>query len=379
MDIFLFSILALLIMIVSTTDYSLGNISLLKIEIDKREEKSYAFLLEKYIKKEDIYRMSLNYLKLTLVIGFIIVSVNLFSGLISDLLITGILVIIFSEAIPRLVSLYMSPTVIIWFIKIPQISYSLFSWISQVENKFLQPKHPPVQNAIRNTELELFKNALNFKEVLLKECMVPRTEICAIEISSDVDTLIKKFYDSKFSRVIIYDTNIDKIIGYVHSKDLFNNSKSIADIIRRIESFPESYSAKELLRYMTVNKISIVLVTDEYGGTAGIVTLEDIVEEIVGDINDEYDNEDLVHKTLSENEYIFSARIEMKNLNREFSLNLPESEEYETLGGFVTFVNENIPKKGDVVLFDRYQFTILKTKHNRLDLISVVMLDGVDI
>ena len=153
MDIFLFSILALLIMIVSTTDYSLGNISLLKIEIDKREEKSYAFLLEKYIKKEDIYRMSLNYLKLTLVIGFIIVSVNLFSGLISDLLITGILVIIFSEAIPRLVSLYMSPTVIIWFIKIPQISYSLFSWISQVENKFLQPKHPPVQNAIRNTEL----------------------------------------------------------------------------------------------------------------------------------------------------------------------------------------------------------------------------------
>lgn len=366
-------------MIVSTTDYSLGNISLLKIEIDKREEKSYAFLLEKYIKKEDIYRMSLNYLKLTLVIGFVIVSVNLFSGLISDLLITGILVILFSEALPRLVSLYMSPTVIIWFIKIPQISYSLFSWISQVDNKFLQPKRPPVQTAIRNTELELFKNALNFKEVLLKECMVPRTEICVIEISSEVDVLIKKFSDSKFSRVIIFDTNIDKIIGYVHSKDLFNDTKSIGDVIRRIESFTESYSAKDLLRYMTVNKISIILVTDEYGGTAGIVTLEDIVEEIVGDINDEYDNEELVHKTLSENEYVFSARIEMKNLNREFSLNLPESEEYETLGGFITFVNENIPKKGDVVLFDRYQFTILKTKHNRLDLISVVMLNGVDI
>jgi len=371
--------LALLIIIVSTTDYSLGNISLLKIEIDKREEKSYAFLLEKYIKKEVIYRMSLNYLKLTLVIGFVIVSVNLFSGLIADLVITGILVIIFSEALPRLVSLYMSPIVIIWFIKIPQISYLLFSWIAQVENKFLQPKRPPVQTAIRNTELELFKNALNFKEVLLKECMVPRTEICAIEISSEVDVLIKKFSDSKFSRVIIFDTNIDKIIGYVHSKDLFNDTKSIGDVIRRIESFPESYSAKDLLKYMTVNKISIILVTDEYGGTAGIVTLEDIVEEIVGDINDEYDNEDLVHKTLSENEYVFSARIEMKNLNREFSLNLPESEEYETLGGFITFVNENIPKKGDVVLFDRYQFTILKTKHNRLDLISVVMLDGVDI
>lgn len=234
--------------------------------------------------------------------------------------------------------------------------------VQEQENEFLH-------------DIEIFRNALNFSSVKLKECMVPRTEITAIALEEEVANLTRLFIESGFSRILIYRDNIDNIIGYVHSKDLFKDrNKKIGELLRQIHHVPEEMSAQSLLAYFTRNRVSIAVVQDEYGGTSGIVTLEDLMEEIFGDISDELDKEEFTEKKIADDEYVFSARLEVKELNRKYALELPESDDYETLAGLIVHFYENIPAEKEVLQFGFFSFTILKTTRNKIETVHLKIL-----
>ncbi len=227
-------------------------------------------------------------------------------------------------------------------------------------------------------DMMIFQNALNFSSVKVRECMIPRTEIAAVDVQDPMDELAKMFVEQGYSRILVYRETIDDIIGYVHSKDLFREPEqqvqSIAELLRTVTYVSEEMSAQTLLAYFTRNRSSIAVVRDEWGGTSGIVTLEDIIEEIFGDINDELDKEEFIEKQIAEDEYLFSARLEVEGINRKFELELPESEEYETLAGLIMFYNEDIPQEKEIVEVGNFSFTIEKTTRNRIETVSVRVL-----
>ena len=227
-------------------------------------------------------------------------------------------------------------------------------------------------------DMLIFQNALNFSSVKVRECMIPRTEIAAVDVQDSMQELAAMFVEQGYSRILVYRENIDDIIGYVHSKDLLREPEqqvhTIAELLRTVTYVSEEMSAQTLLAYFTRNRSSIAVVRDEYGGTSGIVTLEDIIEEIFGDINDELDKEEFIEKQIGENEYLFSARLEVEGINRKFELELPESEEYETLAGLIMYYNEDIPQEKEVVEVGNFSFTIEKTTKNRIDTVSVRVL-----
>lgn len=223
-----------------------------------------------------------------------------------------------------------------------------------------------------SSEMVIFQNALNFSEVKIRECMIPRTEVTAIDVEASVKELLELFVESGYSRIMVYRDNIDNIIGYVHSKDLFkDNKKTIGELLRPVNYISEEMSAQNLLAYLTKNRKSVAVVRDEYGGTGGIVTLEDLIEEIFGDISDELDKEEFTEKKISDNEYVFSARLEVKELNRKYDIDLPESDEYETLAGLIIYCNENIPSEKETLRIGKFTFTILKTTSNRIETVSL--------
>ena len=227
-------------------------------------------------------------------------------------------------------------------------------------------------------DMLIFQNALNFSSVKVRECMIPRTEIAAVDVQDSMQELAAMFVEQGYSRILVYRENIDDIIGYVHSKDLLREPEqqvhTIAELLRTVTYVSEEMSAQTLLAYFTRNRSSIAVVRDEYGGTSGIVTLEDIIEEIFGDINDELDKEEFIEKQIGENEYLFSARLEVEGINRKFELELPESEEYETLAGLIMYYNEDIPQEKEVVEVGNFSFTIEKTTKNRIETVSVRVL-----
>ena len=226
------------------------------------------------------------------------------------------------------------------------------------------------------SEMVIFQNALNFSSVKVRECMIPRTEITALDIQDSIEELSQLFVEQGYSRILVYRENIDDIIGYVHSKDLLvvqesEHPESIAEVLRTVTYVSEEMSAQTLLAYFTKNRSSIAVVRDEWGGTSGIVTLEDLIEEIFGDIDDELDKEEFIEKQVSENEYIFSARLEVEEINRKYELDLPESDAYETLAGLIMHFNEAIPGEKEVVDVDNFSFTILKTTRNKIETVNV--------
>ena len=230
----------------------------------------------------------------------------------------------------------------------------------------------PEQENEPSSEMVIFQNALNFSEVKIRECMIPRTEVTAIDVEAGVKELLDLFVESGYSRIMVYRDNIDNIIGYVHSKDLFkDNKKTIGELLRPVNYISEEMSAQNLLAYLTKNRKSVAVVRDEYGGTGGIVTLEDLIEEIFGDISDELDKEEFTEKKIADNEYVFSARLEVKELNRKYDIDLPESDEYETLAGLIIYCNENIPSEKETLRIGKFTFTILKTTSNRIETVSL--------
>lgn len=222
-----------------------------------------------------------------------------------------------------------------------------------------------------DTEIQIFQNALEFSEVKAREVMVPRTEITAVELHESPKSLIKLFTDTGFSKILIYKDTIDDIIGYVHSFELFKKPRTLKSVMMPVEYVPETMLINDVLDQLTKKRKSIAVVLDEYGGTSGMITVEDIVEELFGEIEDEHDTTDLEEVQLSENEYRFSARLEVDYINEEYKLDLPESENYETLGGLVVSHLEEIPLKGEEFRIGRFKFTVLEVSHTKIDLLQL--------
>jgi CBS domain containing-hemolysin-like protein len=219
--------------------------------------------------------------------------------------------------------------------------------------------------------IRIFQNALDFSNVKLRECMVPRTEIDAIDINSGVEKLREKFIETRHSRILIYEGTIDHITGYFELKDLYKNPSEIKSGIKKLTIVPETMPANKLLKLFAVQKRNVALVVDEFGGTSGMVTLEDVLEEIVGDIEDEHDTNEFTEKVVSDTEFIFSGRLETDYLNDKYHLNLPEEDDYETLAGMILFYHGAIPNQNDVVRIGNIIIKVLKVTATRLDLVNV--------
>jgi CBS domain containing-hemolysin-like protein len=227
-----------------------------------------------------------------------------------------------------------------------------------------------------DSEIQIFQNALEFSEVKAREVMVPRTEITAVEINDSIKTLNTLFTETGFTKILVYKDTIDDILGYVHSFELFKKPKNIKAMLLPIEFVPETVLIKDVLNVLIKKRKSIAVVLDEYGGTSGIMTVEDIVEELFGEIEDEHDTDDLIEEQQDDGTYTFSARLEVDYLNETYKLNLPESENYETLGGLIVNDTEEIPAKNEVVKIDTFQFTILEVSNTKIDLVALKIIDN---
>ena len=220
-------------------------------------------------------------------------------------------------------------------------------------------------------DIKLFQNALDFSTIKLRECMVPRPEIAAFEIDTPIEEVKQSFIETGFARILIYKNSIDNIIGYINSKDFFKNPKSIRSMLNRIIIAPETMVAQKLLGLFIKEKKSVAVVVDEFGGTAGMVTIEDIIEEIFGEIEDEHDTVDFEEKQLSENEFIFSGRIEIDYLNDKYNLGIPKTDDYETLAGFIIYHHESIPKINEKLTIGPFIFEIIKISKTRIELVNL--------
>ena len=236
-----------------------------------------------------------------------------------------------------------------------------------------------VQSSIDNAENEddiedevkIFQNALDFQDTKVRDCMVPRTEINAIEEHCSLEELQQMFIESGNSKIIVYEGDIDHIKGYIHSSEMFRAPKNWRDNIRRMPFVPETMAAQKLMQVFLQQKKSLGVVVDEFGGTSGIVSLEDIVEEIFGDIEDEHDNLKYVAKQTSDNEYVLSARLEIDKVNEMFDLELPESDDYMTIGGLILHVYQSFPKLNEIITIGQYEFKIIKSTMTKIELVKL--------
>ncbi len=226
---------------------------------------------------------------------------------------------------------------------------------------------------ILQTEVKLFKNALDFSKVKLREIMIPRTEIEMLDINASISELRQKFIETGYSRILFYSENIDNIIGYVHSSVLFQNPETIEPHLANVLIVPETMPANKLLSTFIKEHRSIAIVVDEFGGTSGMVTSEDILEEIFGEIEDEHDTRDIVEKKISDTEFIFSGRSEIDWLNEKYFLDLPETEEFETLAGFILDHYESIPKINSAIKIGKFHFKILKATNTKIELVKLTL------
>jgi len=222
-----------------------------------------------------------------------------------------------------------------------------------------------------DSEIQLFKNALEFADVKAREVMVPRTEIVAVELHENIKNLTKLFTETGFTKVLVYKDTIDDIIGYIHSFDLFKRPKSIKSIIHPIEFVPETMLINKTLDSLIKKRKSIAVVLDEYGGTSGMMTVEDIIEELFGEIEDEHDTLVLIEEQLDELSFQFSARQDVDYINERYKLSLPEAEQYETLGGLIVYNTQEIPTKGEKVRIGNFIFTILEASNTKIDLVKL--------
>jgi CBS domain containing-hemolysin-like protein len=222
-------------------------------------------------------------------------------------------------------------------------------------------------------EVKIFQNALDFSKVKLRDCYVPRTDIIALDYDTTVETLKQTFIETGLSKIPIYKGDIDNIVGYIHSSEMFEHQIDWKKQINIIPIVPENMAAQKLMKIFLLQKKSLAVVVDEFGGTAGIITLEDIMEEIFGEIEDEHDNNDYIAEQTAENEYIFSGRLEVDNINSHFNLNIPESDEYETLAGFILHNHQHFPKLNEIIRIDRFTIKCVKVTNNRIELVKLAI------
>jgi len=318
--------------------------------------------------------------------------------LIAEIALATFLVLVFAEFIPRAIFRAKSNTVLGKFAYVADFFYQMFypiaaglidlsEWIlkyvfsirldknkesinrSDLKHLFLQNNDDERQE--RNTQL--MENAQELPNIKIRQCLVPRKEIVGIDSSASIDDLKKKFMDTKLSKLVIFDTNIDHIVGYVHQLDLFKKPATIESVLLPIPAVPESMSATGLITKFTKERKSIAWVVDEFGGTAGIITMEDVLEELFGEIQDEYDTEEFVEKQLAENEYIFSGRLELDYLEEKYGFDFGEDES-ETLSGYIINYHETIPRQKERIIIDDYEFDVMHVSDTRIEMVKMKKL-----
>jgi len=321
--------------------------------------------------------------------------------LVIDTLLATIVILIFAEFLPKAIfrskaevvlTIFSVPMLLMYYIFYPvakvfvSISEFILKYLFNVrikENKQVfnrvdlellvkQSMHGH-ENETSEVNAELFENALYLVNVRIRKCMVPRNEVEAVDVSTSLPDIRKRFIETKLSKIIVYDDSIDNIIGYVHHLDLNRRPPGIRDILHTITPVPEAMSAVDLMNRFTKERKSIAWVIDEFGGTAGIVTMEDVLEEIFGDINDEYDEQEHVEKQIAENEYIFSGRLELDFLNEKYGFDFP-TDESETLSGYIITEHETIPKIKERIILGRFEFDVLLVTDTRIETVKMKVL-----
>ncbi len=324
--------------------------------------------------------------------------------LLTQTLISTLLILVIAEFLPKIIFKENSnyfltklalPVLIIYILLYPLAKFS--TWLSRVIISLISRKkfssntnNTPMkkvdldhflsetddagnENKESSGDVKIFKNALDFSETKVRECMIPRNEIVAENINADIDVVKKKFIDSGFSKIFIYKNNIDNIVGYVHILAIFKQSKSIKSALSSIPIVPETMQANKLLNKLLKERKSVALVVDEFGGTSGIVSMEDIIEEIFGEIEDEHDAETHSENQIADDEFVFSGRIEIDYLNEKYKFELPESEEFETLAGYIFYLHEQIPKVGEIIETEKYIFKVTEIKGPKIEKIRMTL------
>jgi CBS domain containing-hemolysin-like protein len=324
-------------------------------------------------------------------------------SLLTQTIISAIVILITAEFLPKVFFQIYANTLIKILALPAYIFYVLFSlisdfviWISDmILRQFFKTEGDQIQLAFTKVELgnyiseqmesieehdtldseiQIFQNALEFSDVKAREVMVPRTEIIAVELDSSIKALNSLFTETGCTKILVYKETIDDILGYVHSFELFKKPKTIKSIILPVEFVPETVLIKDVLNVLIKKRKSIAVVLDEYGGTSGIMTVEDIVEELFGEIEDEHDTDHSIEEVLENDTFKFSARLDVDYINETYKINLPESENYETLGGLIVNHTEQIPEKNEVVIIDSFQFIVLEVSNTKIDLVELKLL-----
>ena len=387
----------------------------LRIEIDKSKKGVTQALIDLFISHSGMYITTLLvgnnvvmviygiFMSDLLVKQFEFLHLSIGVELFVDTLVSTLIILVFAEFLPKTVfrlrsnlflKLFSVPVFLFYLLFFPLSYFSVWlgGWLLRIfTGRKLGHKEPnrafgkvDLNNLIEEGEvnarqeeemheIKLFRNALDFSEVKLRECIVPRPDVVALSIDSSIEELTQLFIDTGLSRILIYKESIDDIIGYVHISTLFKDPPTIAKALSRVLIVPETMSAQRLLNLFIRDQKSVAVVVDEFGITAGIVTIEDIMEEIFGEIEDEHDHLNLKEVMISEQEYIFSGRLEVDYLNEKYHLDLEEREEYETLAGLVLYFNQSIPQEGETIVVNNLTFKILSVKNARIEEIKVCM------
>lgn len=383
----------------------------LRVELDRKHGKAYAGIVDIFIKHQGQFTSTMlvgNRIALVVYGVYTARVVEPFLGryfqsdasiLVITILISSSVILLAGEFLPKVffrlnpnlfLRIFIAPLSLAYIVLYPVSK--LATWLSiallraagvRIKRKDATPIFDTVDlvklidESGQNSELEnkhdlkIFQNALDFSEVKVRDRMIPRIDIRAIDVDSTIDELKLLFIETNLSRIPVYRDTVDNIIGYVNSKDLFKNPTSIRQMLLPMSFIPETMSAQKMLTRFIKEKKSIAIVVDEFGGTAGLVTIEDIIEEIFGDIEDEHDEKDTVEKRLKNGEYLLSGKLKVDTLNEKYELDIPESDEYDTLAGFILYNNASIPSQNDIVVIGNFKFKILRMSSTRILLVHL--------
>ena len=382
----------------------------LGIELKKKQGKRSAIIMSRFMEQPSRF-IGACFVGFNL---FLVLYGLLFSGLMKttlhinnpyvklfvDTSFSWIVVIVLGIFLPKAIFRAKSDSLLSFFARLSNFFYDLFDWLallfirasegilkylfnvrikisdehfSMVDLDHFMQQNNEQEESGQDMNRELLQNALSLPGIKIRQCLVPRTEIEAVDVNTSVLEARKKFEETKLSKIIVYEGNIDSILGYIHQLDLFKKPAELKPVILPISVVPESMSATDLINKFTKERKSIAWVIDEFGGTAGIITMEDVLEEIFGEIKDEYDEEEFVEKQLSENEYILSGRLELDYLKEKYNFEFPDNES-ETLSGYIINEHETIPKPKERIIIDSYEFDILNVSDTRIEMVKIKVL-----